>query len=656
VTGPPVANPWRDRLKSAIAGLSPTPDLSSGRAFVLAALVTGLVAAVATAIINTSLPGFRDTDDATRLEMVRELLAGRGWYDQLLTRIDPPNGLWMHWSRLLDGGIASLMAAFRLFMSQADAEYWTRYLWPLLWIFPAVAAGLALARNLGARSATAIAAVLLAVDSPLYRQFYPGRIDHHDVQIAMTVIVLACATARAHRARWAVIAGLAAAFGLAVGLEALPMQALAGASFGLALARDRDEAPVARNYGLALALASLAFYLIQTPPTRWSLSFCDALALNSTAALVTAGLGLALTAMATPRAPTWLRLSLLAGAGLAAAGVYLGLDPSCLHGPFADVDPEVKRIWLNRVQEVQPLPVMFARSRGPAIGAYAMSAVGLAAAAWLVWRGRRSLDTGLLLVLAEMVLAVAVGWSAWRMQDYVCWVAVPALAAAFSWIARRWLRQLFVPTIAAALLLSPVTLAVAIRPPVDAAVVALAKRAAQPAAKPSPANVAPPRVKLVPSPPANPSRTVVVANTRLPALPRLPLPAFDKSPRCFAASTWSALAALPPGNVLDYPDFGPFILIYTRDTAVAAPYHRIWPAILAVNRVFSSAPTVAEAQFRRLSADYVVDCPNYGIPINRGGLGAELRAGHIPPWLRLVSQPGARLHIYKVLPPLRPPG
>ena len=182
----------------------------------LTALVTGLVAAVATAAINNSLPGFRDTDDATRLEMVRELLAGRGWYDQLLTRIDPPHGLWMHWSRLLDGGVASMMAAFRLFMAPAAAEYWTRYLWPLLWILPGVAAGLAIARNLGARSATAIAAVLLAVDSPLYRQFYPGRIDHHDVQIVMTVIVMACATARVDRARWAAVAGLAAAFGLAV--------------------------------------------------------------------------------------------------------------------------------------------------------------------------------------------------------------------------------------------------------------------------------------------------------------------------------------------------------------------------------------------------------------------------------------------------------
>jgi hypothetical protein len=620
-------------------------------------LVTGLAAAVATAMVNNSLPGFRDTDDATRLEMVRELLGGRGWYDQLITRIDPPHGLWMHWSRLLDGGIAALMAAFRLVMPAPQAEYWTRYLWPLLWIFPGVTAALALARNLGARSAPAIAAALLVVCSPLYRQFYPGRIDHHDVQIVMTVIVMACATARADRARWAGVAGLAAAFGLAVGLEALPMQALAGASFGFALARDRDEAAAARNYGLALGLGSLAFFLIQTPPLRWSLSFCDALALNSTAALIVAGLGLAGAAVAAPRAPAWLRLALLAAVGAAAAAAYVGLDPKCLHGPFADVDPEVKRIWLNRVQEVQPLPAMFGRSRGPAIGAYVMSAMGLAATLWLAWRARRTLETGPLLVLAEMVLAIVVGAAAWRMQDYVCWTAVPAIAAAYSMIARRWLRDLLVPTIGLALLLSPSVIDIVVRPPVDMAVAAVAKPAKAPAAKPLPANVAAPHVQLKPLAPlpptstsAAPSRSIAVNTAHLPSLSRLTA-TLDKSPRCFAAATWAPLAALPRGNVLDYPDFGPFILVYTQDTAVAAPYHRIWPVILAVNRVFSSTPTAAEAQVRALGADYLVDCPPYGIPINPGGLGAELRAGRVPPWLQLVSKPHARLNIYKVLPP-----
>jgi hypothetical protein len=430
------------------------------------------------------------------------------------------------------------------------------------------------------------------------------------------------------------------------------MQALAGASFGLALARDRGEAATARNYGLALGLGALAFYLIQTPPLRWSLSFCDALALNSTAALVIAGLGLALTGTIASRAPAWQRLALLAATGWAAAGVYVGLDPQCLHGPFAAVDPEVRRIWLDRVQEVQPLPVIFGRTRGPAIGAYAMSIMGVAAAAWLVWRTRRTLETGPLLVLAEMILAVVVGWSAWRMQDYVCWTAIPALAAAYSWISRRWLDEKLLPTIVGALVLAPVTVAVAVRPPIDQTVVALTKPVSTHGAKSTSAGAAPHvQLKNAATPPPAPSRRILVDTRHLPALPRLAPPPADKSPRCFAAATYAPLAALPAGNVLNYPDLGPFILIYTHDTVVAAPYHRLWREILAVNRVFSSPPPAAEAQVRAFHADYLIDCPNYGIPINQGGLGSELRAGRVPPWLSLISQPHARLQIYRVLPP-----
>lgn len=46
-----------------------------------------------------------DTDDATRLVMVRDMFAGHGWWDQKITRLQPPVGLYMHWSRLLDGGL-----------------------------------------------------------------------------------------------------------------------------------------------------------------------------------------------------------------------------------------------------------------------------------------------------------------------------------------------------------------------------------------------------------------------------------------------------------------------------------------------------------------------------------------------------------------------
>src|SRR5579862_9104920 len=93
----PKAAPPRSRLAAIAQDLSPIPDWSSTRALIFVAVVVWLIVCVVMTLTNNALPGFRDTDDATRLIMVRQLLAGQGWYDQVIHRIDPPHGLLMHW-------------------------------------------------------------------------------------------------------------------------------------------------------------------------------------------------------------------------------------------------------------------------------------------------------------------------------------------------------------------------------------------------------------------------------------------------------------------------------------------------------------------------------------------------------------------------------
>ena len=103
--------------------LSRTPDLSGRWTMVAAALVVMLVAGVSMLVTDVKgLPvGLGDTDDATRLVMVRNLIHGAGWYDQLFTRLQPPQGVYMHWSRLVDGGLFLTNRAFALFTSAAGS-------------------------------------------------------------------------------------------------------------------------------------------------------------------------------------------------------------------------------------------------------------------------------------------------------------------------------------------------------------------------------------------------------------------------------------------------------------------------------------------------------------------------------------------------------
>jgi hypothetical protein len=156
---------------------SPPPDLSSNRRLAIAALAVTLVVIVG--LIwhsNNLIVTLGDTDDAMRLVFVRDLLSGRGWYDQLDIRLQPPTGVYMHWSRLLDGALAGVMRIFGLAMSPPAAEVATRFSWPLLWIFPAVFCALTIALRLGGSLAVFVCAVLLASNQQPFVEFVPGRI------------------------------------------------------------------------------------------------------------------------------------------------------------------------------------------------------------------------------------------------------------------------------------------------------------------------------------------------------------------------------------------------------------------------------------------------------------------------------------------------
>ena len=593
--------------------LSPVPDLSANRRLILTALFVGLVACI-TLAWKANLNGLLgDTDDATRLVIVRDLLAGRGWYDVRIDRLYPPQGVYLHWSRLLDGAIAAPMWLLGRVMPGWMAEYWTRFFWPMAWIFPTVAGALAIGRSLGARSAVFITAIPLLITMQLYRQFLPGRIDHHNIQICMTVIALACALARRNRIVAAAIGGVATALGLAIGLEAIAFHALIGASYGAALMADRAQARRAGAYGLALAGASVAFFALQTPPWRWGLSFCDALAANLVAALVVAGLGLALAAYLTGRLPAWGRAAVVLAAGALAAGVYLALDPICIHGPFAQMDPRVKPFWFNRIQEVQPWPRMFKLERVPAISALTMTVLSLLAGGYLIVRGWRDQAIEVALVGLCLAAAAVTAWFGWRMQDYVFWMGAPAFGAALSWIAARRLNDLMLPAALMALVLSPATVAIG------------GAAAANLAASGSILKSAPGKPK---ESPGHHSRVVRAA--------------------CFRWRAYGPLARLPKGLVLADEDFGPFILAFTHHSAVSAPYHRMSAAILAGHLALDAPAGQAQARVRALGANYIIDCRPYPMVLTPGGLTRRLRAGQTPAWLESLSPSDATLRIWRV--------
>ena len=581
------------------------PDLASNRMLIWTTLFAAAIVTVTFVYMTHNLRNdLGDTDDAMRLVLVRDLMDGRGWYDQLVTRLQPPVGVYMHWSRLVDAGLAGVTWLFRPFVSQDTAELLTRYIWPLLWTIPAIGAALAIARRLGGSAAIFIFAAIAATNLQMYEQFHPGRIDHHGIQIVMTVIAAACAMSSVARERWAWAAGAATGLGLAVGIEALPFQALIGASYALRAAFDPTEAKASRNYAGALVLATLCFFVLETPPSRWGLSFCDAIGWNLVAGIAVAGLGLAAFCQWGMRYSRTTRFVLTGALGVVAAGVYLGLHPGCVRGPFGAVDPRVIPFWFNNIEELLSWPQLLRSQFATGLPTVLAGVTSSAAAGYLLWRRRHQPDPATLLATAATFLATAAAYHAFRMQDYVFWLGFTVLATAFADLAERWLKAAAIPTMVAAIFLSPYILGIGL---------SLAA------------------VRIDPK-----LRTVYAAPNR---------------DSCVLRPSYRRLAALPAGVVLSEIDFGPYILAYTPDSVLAAPYHRMSWGILAAHEALDASPSTAEQKVRALNVAYVVECAAYIRRTGPESFDAGLRKGDVPPWLQPLSKPGEALQIYKVLPP-----
>jgi hypothetical protein len=552
---------------------------------------------------------FPDMDDAMRIVEVRGFLDGRDWFDLHEARLGPPEGYDTHWSRLIDAGIAGLILAFRQFTDGALAERLARTIWPMLWLLPAMAGVAAIAWRLAGRAGAPIAFLLAALGLPAFQHFIPGRIDHHNAQIALAVLLVA-ATMWSDRHRFAATAaGILTGAAMAIGFEGAPYVVLAGTAMALRFICDPDGAGPLRRYGLSAAASVALAFVISVGPAHWGGTACDAIAINSAAAVVVATLGLALAPAMLGPAGWPARAGGVLGCGLVATAVFLALEPACLAGPFAMMDPMVRSIWFSQVSEMQSLLTVAGTSAPMAAAVASFPAVGVLCAFALARDRNMRGDFGFVVAAAALLVAAAVMIAMVRAYSYAVWLAIPMAAAA----ALRLGSALRLATLAGralvAVMLTPtVTSAVAL-----AAVGAMTRQDVGP------------------------------ENSRV-------------TEGCLRSENYAGLAKLPPGLVATDIDYGPYVLALTPHSVLSAPYHRMVTPIIAAHRIFALPPDAAVAVVAEAGADYVVTCGRHALggigPAERAAsLWGRLAAGNVPDWLERVETGGSPLAIYRVKHP-----
>lgn len=578
------------------------------------ALWLALGAALALGCINLAADPSRlmtalgDTDDATRLVQVRGLLAGAPWFDTTIAQIGAPQPLVSHWSRLVDLPLALLIKLFALFAGIERAETMTRFVWPLMVLLPLVYVVAEEARrHCGAgpagRRAAAFAAFVAVTSLSGLVQYLPGRIDHHNCMIlgAVAGVIFAARSFDEPRAGW--VAGFAFGMSLAVGYEGIALIApsVATAAFA-ALVSGRGLEGVTR-LGLALAGTLAVALLATTAPSRLLISHCDALSLNLVLLAGSGAAGLALVATRGRGWPLWQRLAVPAAFGVVGLALYGAAEPACLKGPFGQVDPAIRPIWLDEVPETKTLAWLFTRSPVAVVDYGLFAAISLVAA-WRLWRvDDHSARLGYR--LAILVLANLLALWQIKLLPYATFLAALPVAA--------WLAGLRLDASG------------------DSPAAAWTKR-------------------IAPVLATNQLALLVVAaplGTALKPVAPDVIAWQDTVARCLATEAFRPLAALPPGLVLSDDDLGPYIAALTGLRATSGPYHRLDTSIILTNRILEGSVADAEARLKALGADYVAICAGLRIGATapdkdgNGPFEAQLWAGKTPRYLEPVALSGA---------------
>jgi hypothetical protein len=546
-----------------------------------------------------------DSDDAMRLVEVRSFLAGHGWFNLHEARIDPPLGYDSHWSRLIDAGLAGLFALFRWLVDNAMAERLMRTVWPILWIMPMLAGTAAIAWRIAGRPAALIALVFAVIGMPAFHQFTPGRIDHHNVQMALSVLALA-ATVWSDRLRWAPwAAGALTGFALAIGFESLPYLTLCGAALATCYVIDRARMPALRAYGLSVAASTAAAFLVSVGPDHWMRSACDEIAVNSAAPVVIGGLIVACGVSLLKSEHAVLRLALVALSAGSAALIFSLIEPRCLSGPYAMMAPAAKSLWLANIPEMKSF-VSMAHDL-PLLGAWMapFPLLALLSAVFMAQDGAQRRDFGFLVSVAALLIATTLTVFMIKGFSYGIWLGMPLVAAGTLRLFAR----------------------LKLTNPLARAVVIL--------------TLAPLTLSLAASSIAYATAAPTTADERV----------------CFQIDSYAPLARLKTGNVAtNILDYAPHVLALTSHSVMAAPYHRLSDAILAEYRAFATSPADARRIFVEAHVDYVAICGSRG-PVGVGaaelqaGLWGLLQTGKVPDWLALVPQSrGQAFTIYRVMP------
>ena len=555
-------------------------------------------------------------DNLMRLVQIRDWLAGQGWFDTMQYRLNAPEGVAMHWSRLVDAPIGAMITGFAPIIGVKHAEALASIVWPLTLLFGLMMAMAFAARAMISQTGAYFALGLSIFAVTVVSHFGPGRIDHHNVQLFLMAVMLAVVPMLRTNVWAAMGAGLICSLSISIGLETLPFIVVAVAWVVISwIFSNQDErtAYALSAFGASLAVSALGIFAVTTPSAHYLAVACDNFSYAYLTLAVTGGAGLAVLAAASSQMQlrsSRFMAALLVGAILLA--IIALINPACLSGPYAHVDATMKSIWLSRVEEAKGLFAFAQNSPGVAWSMTVIPLLGLVSLCVL-----KSTDDGLVnkpaewwLVTALLVAAIAIMLVQVRAAPFAHLFAILPCALVLSKL-NTYRARLNHSVLSGALVLTALVCSTGV------------------------------------------AQSLVGSEIIAPLMQKE-----HKKPvgNCGNAEDYAVLAGLKKGLILNEIDLAPSLLAYTPHGVVSGPYHRNVQGIKRAHFTLVSPPYTSWAMMANANAQYIVFCRNgatYRDAAHRPiALIRQLADGQVPAWLTPIKlSPNSNLMAFKRVAP-----
>lgn len=333
-----------------------------------------------------------DSDDVVHLVRVIDWLKGQDWFDPILHRLAPPEGVAIHYSRLAELPLAALVwPLHKMGLSYTAAATLVAAIGPLVLLGVFFVALRWVAEALVPRDWARFSAFPALFASPIMLQFSPGRVDHHGLSLIFMLMALGCIV-RLMRdpaaLKWALGGGFFLAFGQAIALETLPWLLLFSGWMGVWLTmKGKGLALPAVLFGLSLYVFSYLF--LAASVSQEAFYETNLLAFSWLYVLIAGGIACALVVVALASQAPWPWFRFMAAVlSVGVFGfVFLSAFPELSAGPYGGMNKELAEIILGNINEAASF---FAKASGygDLLTYLPIPVLGLLASLWMAERAR----------------------------------------------------------------------------------------------------------------------------------------------------------------------------------------------------------------------------------------------------------------------------